>query len=312
MQPDALVAVLELEASASVALLAAGYPPDLTRPPTPVEVASRTNYLQVERETEKTAAAMAQLALEARARALRLVLQSVAGSSSVSEWLARIDALAGGRSTLDGSAALIADVQARGYARLVQGAETAMARFRTDQARAGIRAAGTESGLSAGTRVALDDQARRLATDAVATAIRAARGAGYATTRLDRPVADFHADVSAAAVDVGTKGLEDVALQTAHRAHGGGRMDAVSQVPIGTATLYASELLDRRTCHPCSDIDGTAMTEAEAAVMYPLGQYVECEGGWRCRGTVIAVAEGESPSLLQVPGDGGASDGEGD
>jgi hypothetical protein len=58
--------------------------------------------------------------------------------------------------------------------------------------------------------------------------------------------------------------------------------------------LYASELLDSNTCGNCMDVDGEDLEQDEAFEMYAGGGYIECEGGSRCRGTVIAVYEGES------------------
>lgn len=55
-------------------------------------------------------------------------------------------------------------------------------------------------------------------------------------------------------------------------------------------TFYASELLDRATCSACADVDGTDYADLEAAANdYPAGGYVDCEGGDRCRGTLVAV-----------------------
>ncbi len=53
---------------------------------------------------------------------------------------------------------------------------------------------------------------------------------------------------------------------------------------------YASELLDANTCEPCEAEDGTEFASAdEAAAAYPAGGFVDCAGGPRCRGTVVAV-----------------------
>jgi len=59
-------------------------------------------------------------------------------------------------------------------------------------------------------------------------------------------------------------------------------------------TYYASELLDSNTCGPCLDVDGSELTQDEAFEMYAGGGYIDCEGGGRCRGTVVAVYDGES------------------
>lgn len=57
--------------------------------------------------------------------------------------------------------------------------------------------------------------------------------------------------------------------------------------------LYASELLDSNTCGNCINIDGDTLEQDQAFELYGGGGYIECEGGARCRGTVIAVYEGE-------------------
>jgi hypothetical protein len=55
-------------------------------------------------------------------------------------------------------------------------------------------------------------------------------------------------------------------------------------------TVYASELLDGNTCEACSAIDGTEWPNvSDAESDYPIGGYVDCEGGLRCRGTLVAV-----------------------
>lgn len=54
--------------------------------------------------------------------------------------------------------------------------------------------------------------------------------------------------------------------------------------------LYASELLDENACTECTAVDGTEYdTLEEAEADYPTGGYANCEGGPRCRGTLIGV-----------------------
>jgi hypothetical protein len=62
-------------------------------------------------------------------------------------------------------------------------------------------------------------------------------------------------------------------------------------------SLYASELLDSNTCDGCTAIDGTEYTDLDAAEAdYPTGGYMDCDGGPRCRGTLVGVyGEVESP-----------------
>lgn len=58
-------------------------------------------------------------------------------------------------------------------------------------------------------------------------------------------------------------------------------------------TLYASELLDVNTCGACIGVDGQELSQEDAFALYGGGGYIDCEGGPRCRGTVVAVYEGE-------------------
>lgn len=67
-----------------------------------------------------------------------------------------------------------------------------------------------------------------------------------------------------------------------------GRMAVLAVTP--PATYTASEALDRNSCSPCRQVDGTQYaTLAAARAAYPTGGYVGCEGGPRCRGTLVTV-----------------------
>jgi hypothetical protein len=81
-----------------------------------------------------------------------------------------------------------------------------------------------------------------------------------------------------------------------------GRMAVLSVAPQGV--YVATESLDQNTCAPCRSIDGTEFTSLSAASeAYPSGGYVSCQGGGRCRGTMIAVwNRGETASAAQEAG----------
>lgn len=70
-----------------------------------------------------------------------------------------------------------------------------------------------------------------------------------------------------------------------------GRFMVMDQVPEEQPVAWeASELLDAATCAPCAADDGLQFaTLAEAMKHYPSGGNHRCEGGPRCRGTVVAV-----------------------
>lgn len=71
------------------------------------------------------------------------------------------------------------------------------------------------------------------------------------------------------------------------RAQNVGRLETVRDVP---QTIYAaSEVLDRATCFPCRQLDGTVFaTWFDAWKAYGGGPYHACLGRNRCRGTVVA------------------------
>jgi hypothetical protein len=77
------------------------------------------------------------------------------------------------------------------------------------------------------------------------------------------------------------------------------RAEPLAAEPM-TLAIYASEVMDENTCGPCADVDGTEYFDLdEAEADYPTGGYVECEGGLRCRGTLVAVYG--QPEQLERP-----------
>lgn len=73
-----------------------------------------------------------------------------------------------------------------------------------------------------------------------------------------------------------------------------GRVNTMLAGP--SAALYASEVLDKRSCDPCRAIDGRWIGNTDdpaiqdkIEAVYPNGNYRDCEGGVRCRGTIVAV-----------------------
>jgi hypothetical protein len=67
-----------------------------------------------------------------------------------------------------------------------------------------------------------------------------------------------------------------------------GRRAVMAEGPA--ARYYASEILDNNTCSPCAGVDGRQYnTLSESEQDYPGGGFVDCSGGDRCRGTLVAV-----------------------
>lgn len=100
----------------------------------------------------------------------------------------------------------------------------------------------------------------------------------------------------AAAVREFLEGLSDRALRdhlggALHRAQNGGRFAVLEAAPEGV--YIASEEMDSGTCGPCRAIDGTVFSSLGAArEAYGAGGYRACEGGIRCRGTVVGLWDG--------------------
>lgn len=97
----------------------------------------------------------------------------------------------------------------------------------------------------------------------------------------------------AAQVDEHLTSLSDASVREAiggamSAAQNEGRMAVLSVAP--PAEYVATEILDTNSCKPCRDNDGTRYTNLpDARGAYPTGGYVHCEGGARCRGTLVAV-----------------------
>lgn len=67
-----------------------------------------------------------------------------------------------------------------------------------------------------------------------------------------------------------------------------GRRTVLAVSPPGR--YFASEILDRNSCTPCRQVDGTEYSSlGRAMVAYPSGGYRDCLGGSRCRGTIVTV-----------------------
>jgi hypothetical protein len=149
----------------------------------------------------------------------------------------------------------------------------------------------------------LDLAARRLAQAPQVDVIRALREQVYVEPRGFVHPEDVITSLRVHAGQLAPAPLQQYGGDASAQAHGIGRTAAGGDMPTPTA-IYASELLDRNTCGPCSLIDGHEYeTMAAARADYPTGGYRRCEGGPRCRGTLIFVWPTEAEPTLQTPGD---------
>jgi hypothetical protein len=153
----------------------------------------------------------------------------------------------------------------------------------------------TVASAVAAAEITVDEAKLDRYTQERAEAVAATLAGGFAAAASKRASAVATLPAADAAADVRSYlgGLSDAELElqlggSTQQAYNGGRR-AYMSVSKPTS-VYASEILDGNTCSACNGVDGSEWeTLAEAEVAYPLGGYVECEAGFRCRGTLVAV-----------------------
>lgn len=168
-------------------------------------------------------------------------------------------------------------------------AEEGVASARAEhEAQMGVNAKSAFRGAEADTD-ALEKQVRERAE---AASLTLAAGLATSASKKAAAVSTLEPEAAASMVREHLEGLSDAELElqlggAAQQAYNGGRfsyMEAASP-----KTLYASEILDGNTCTACNGIDGTEYPNMEALrADYPVGGYVGCLAGLRCRGTGIA------------------------
>lgn len=193
-----------------------------------------------------------------------------------------------GIASVAGVTALVSAAEVRYRQMLAQAATAGGQRVMDEASRMGVDTADAASKLPGLDEYRIDLAARRLAMAPHSAVLDAAGALTYQLPGV--PVTALLPDI----VDRLRTLSPDVLLTTLARpavqqAEGLGRQAAMSVLPAAKQ-YYASELLDKNTCAPCSHIDGTEYpTLAAAKVDYPAGGYKDCLGGDRCRGTIVAV-----------------------
>lgn len=133
--------------------------------------------------------------------------------------------------------------------------------------------------------------------EAIAVAVAALLAAGLAGAAVSAALrmavpgaagAAVAASVLAVLAALSDRAVRDQVGGALSAAQAAGRFAVLREAPV--ARYLASEKLDRSTCKPCRDLDGTTFENLEAAeAAYGNGAYVKCLGGVRCRGQVVAV-----------------------
>lgn len=298
------VAELEAEIALRRSQLASGsLPPQARRSLFPWEVAAQTNFAAIDDEAGASADQIAERLAAARVEMLRLLeadLAATAGRPGPQPArvavLLRLLHLNGmlGLQAVDGASQAVAATTAEVRAALGSAAAAGFARLLDEAKRQGIAVESRPVKLTGETEWRLDVLSEQLATapqvdlltaiirEALTKSIAGRSGVGYLGELLGAGHAMSHAP------------LATVARSAVNSAVGMGRQSAAVGLPVPKA-VYASEILDINTCPNCSMIDGHSYDSLEAGMAdYPNGQYTDCEGGDRCRGTLVLTWGTES------------------
>jgi hypothetical protein len=252
----------------------------LRRQPTELELASRVDFAQMDKAWHEAVDGTVE-AWASVQEAMRAEVTASIQAAAEADDLDRLDGLT--VDTEDGSRLLIARMIA--YAREAGEAQQAEAEAQ------GVDIPEWSLDDEAITAAAIRDRlrqvgrttARYLGVGLVQSAVRQAMrvwGSGSAQ-QVAAQVDEHLAGLSGAAVE------EQVGASMS-AAQNEGRMAVLAVAP--PAEYTATEILDRSSCKPCRDIDGTRYTTLpDARAAYPSGGYTGCLGGSRCRGTLVTV-----------------------
>ena len=289
---DALVMLAEQDEGLSV--------PHATRPLTANERRARVNFANLDRIETVHVAEIREVLAGLSARIREEILRAVFGSRQDAPPEAVVAALAGlaraqppaVASALDGAAAALSGT----YSRAAGAAAAEVAEEAGRQGRRAPRPVEPEPSryAFAGSLASgalwdrLTEQARRLLVDPAALASGAPVGRKAAAAALEA---------------VGEDGAVDNARQTLHTVTADARNETAEQME--PEEIWASEILDGATCQNCRAVDGKEYaTMAEARADYPNGPYTRCDGGARCRGTLVFMFPiGQAPPPDAPPWD---------
>lgn len=243
----------------------------LRRAPSDVEAAAKTDFAQLDREWDTQTTTLVQQWQAVRAQQVAQLQQAITDAEGELATLATLAATPAGGTLIESALKTMAQL---GAAQAVaeasrQGATATVPSLTHLDAELEARAAALEQLLAQSISQAASTKAVQLT------------GGALEPAAVSTQVGDYLAGLS----DAYLRDQLGGALSAAQNA---GRLAAMDH---NQATrFYASELLDTNTCEPCEEIDGTEYATAEAAAVdYPAGGYRDCQGGPRCRGTVVAI-----------------------
>jgi hypothetical protein len=252
----------------------------LRRQPTDFEALSRCDFAQMDKAWRKAVDATVEAWADIQ-EAQREQITAAVQAAAEADDLDRLDTLT--VDSDDGARLLIARMIA--YAREAGEAQQAEAEAQ------GVTVPEWSLDDEALTAAAIRDRLRQVGRTAarvlgvglVQSAVRQAMrvwGSGPAD-QVASQVEEHLASLSGAAVEEQVGGAMSAAQNE-------GRMAVLAVAP--PAEYTATEILDKSSCKPCRDIDGTHYTTLpDARAAYPSGGYTGCLGGARCRGTLVTV-----------------------
>jgi hypothetical protein len=263
---DTLVPVVALELPAR----------DLKRQPLAFEVTAQVNFAAMEASFTTGREALIAAYREGQAQQVEQLVAEVEAAEGDAAVLAAL--------TCDPVDVDVLDVPMQAIA--AEGVASARSEH---EAQVGVQARAAFRGAEADT-AALAGQVRERAE---AASLTLSSGLAASASKKAAAVSTLEPSAAAAAVREHLTGLSDAALNeqlggATSQSYNAGRRAYMRAA--GPKEIYASEILDENVCSACNGIDGTEWpTLGEAETAYPVGGYVECEGGLRCRGTLVAV-----------------------
>lgn len=269
--------------------------PDATRDLFPHEITAQVRFADLDAQAEQAAALILRAWTQLREQTLDALAADLATRADVlAAVLLRIGQLRNGVGTLPVEAVAAEAAQAISTT-LAQLADWSADELVREAVRQGVAAWELPAPASQVRSLMLDAWAEQVTGHAISHALdRAARAATDSTAGPDEAVAD---EVVGKAREGSMAAGEDVSRRAAGQGAAAGR-EVAAQAGPQPRTIYASELLDRNTCLPCSHVDGRQYASMAAAFAdYPgAGAYRACEGGTRCRGTLVYVWNEEPAS----------------
>jgi hypothetical protein len=228
------------------------------------ELDGAVNFAELERTVDRRAASIGDRLAQDRARFAELLQRDLADAIAAQPALAADRVVAGRLADLldptryanpiAGTTELVAEAERVHSAELAHSVREGMARAVAEARAQGIPAAHLP-GLPAAAQAKLDTLARRLAAQPHSDLITAAKNAADLVAGTGLPADAVLAHVEGATTGLASSGLDNYARPAAQASHNLGHQEAAAAAPKA-ATIYASELLDRNTCGPCSLIDG--------------------------------------------------------